>query len=153
MVRGNCVCDRTNLTKWKENGLKVLLTRTVGFDHIDLDVVKELEIPCARVPAYSPNSIAELAVTLAMMLLRHTAYTVNRTREKNFLVDPVMFSKEIRNCTVGIIGAGRIGLTAARLFKVLGARVVAYDVFQSDAPKNSRSLFKSINYSSHRIIH
>ncbi|MCR4943417.1 MAG: lactate dehydrogenase [Clostridium sp.] len=135
MVRGNCICNRENLTKWKENGLKVLLTRTVGFDHIDLDVVKELGIPCARVPGYSPNAIAELAVTLAMMLLRHTAYAVDRTSKKNFLVDPFMFSKEIRNCTVGIIGAGRIGLTAAKLFKGLGARVVAYDVFQSDAAK------------------
>ena len=70
-----------------------------------------------------------------MMLLRHTAYTVNRTREKNFVVDPFMFSKEIRNCTVAVLGAGKIGLTTAKLFKGLGARVIAYDVFQSDAAK------------------
>ncbi len=135
MVRGNCVCDERNLKLMQDNGMKYLLTRTVGFDHIDLDAVKKLGIPCARVPGYSPNAIAELAVTLAMMLLRHTAYAVDRTSKKNFIVDPFMFSKEIRNCTVGIIGAGRIGLTAARLFKGLGARVVAYDVFQSDAAK------------------
>ncbi|MDZ4956934.1 lactate dehydrogenase, partial [Clostridium perfringens] len=59
----------------------------------------------------------------------------NRTREKNFLVDGFMFSKEIRNCTVAVLGAGKIGLTTAKLFKGLGARVIAYDVFQSDAAK------------------
>lgn len=41
-----------------------------------------------------------------------------------------MFSKEIRNCTVGVVGIGRIGFTCARLFKGLGANVLAYDVLQ-----------------------
>ncbi|MGL4773904.1 MAG: 2-hydroxyacid dehydrogenase [Clostridium sp.] len=135
MVRGNCKADRQNLELLKENGLKYLLTRTVGFDHVDLEAVKELGLKCARVPGYSPNAISELAVSLAMMLLRHTAYTVNRTREKNFTIDATMFSKEIRNCTVAVLGAGRIGLTTAKLFKGLGARVVAYDVYQSDVAK------------------
>ncbi|MBW6411750.1 2-hydroxyacid dehydrogenase [Clostridium weizhouense] len=135
MVRGNCMADRQNLELLKANGLKYLLTRTVGFDHVDLDAVKELDLKCARVPGYSPNAISELAVSLAMMLLRHTAYTVNKTKEKNFTVDAFMFSKEIRNCTVAVLGAGRIGLTTAKLFKGLGARVIAYDVYQSDEAK------------------
>lgn len=135
MVRGNCMADRKNLVLLKENGLKYLLTRTVGFDHVDLDAIKELDLKCARVPGYSPNAISELAVSLAMMLLRHTAYTVNKTMEKNFTVDAFMFSKEIRNCTVAVLGAGRIGLTTAKLFKGLGARVIAYDVYQSDEAK------------------
>lgn len=135
MVRGNCKADRQNLEILKEHGLQYVLTRTVGFDHVDLNAAKELGLHVARVPGYSPNAIGELAVTLSMMLLRHTAYTINRTNKRNFKVDPFMFSKEIRNCTVGILGAGRIGLTAAKLFKGLGANVVAYDVFQSDAAK------------------
>lgn len=135
MVRGNCKADRQNLELLKANGLKYLLTRTVGFDHVDLQAVKDLDLKCARVPGYSPNAIGELALSLSMMLLRHTAYTVNRTREKNFVVDPFMFSKEVRNCTVAVLGAGKIGLTTAKLFKGLGARVIAYDVFQSDAAK------------------
>ncbi|MDO4536222.1 MAG: 2-hydroxyacid dehydrogenase [Clostridium perfringens] len=135
MVRGGCRATRENLTLLKENGLKYLLTRTVGFDHVDLEAAKELDIPVARVPGYSPNAISELAVTLTMMLLRHTAYTVDRTKDQNFVIDPFMFSKEIRNCTVGVLGTGRIGLTTAKLFKGLGARVLGYDVFHSDAAK------------------
>jgi len=135
MVRGNCMADRRNLTLLKENGLQYCLTRTVGFDHVDLEAAKELGLRVARVPGYSPNAISELAVTLSMMLLRHTAYAVNRTSDKNFVVDGEMFSKEVRNCTVGVLGTGRIGLTTAKLFKGLGAKVIGFDVFQSDAAK------------------
>lgn len=135
MVRGNCKADRRNLEILKNNGLKYVLTRTVGYDHVDLEAVKELGLESARVPGYSPNAISELAVTLSMMLLRHTAYTVNRTKERNFTIDATMFSKEVRNCTVGILGTGKIGLTTAKLFKGLGAKVLGYDVFQSDAAK------------------
>ena len=144
MVRGNCKADRKNLELLKNSGLQYVLTRTVGFNHVDLNAAKDLDLKVARVPGYSPNAISELAVTLAMMLLRHTAYTVNRTKDKNFLVDGFMFSKEIRNCTVGIIGAGRIGLTTAKLFKGLGAKVLAYDVFQSDMAKEIVE-FKSLD--------
>ncbi|SHK36747.1 D-lactate dehydrogenase [Clostridium cavendishii DSM 21758] len=135
MVRGNCKAHRKNLEFFKQNGINYVLTRTVGFDHVDLEAAKKLGIKVARVPGYSPNAISELAVTLSMMLLRHTAYTVDRTSNKNFIVDGFMFSKEVRNCTVGVLGAGRIGLTTASLFKGLGAKVIAYDVFQSDAAK------------------
>ena len=53
MVRGNCKADRRNLELLKQNGLKYVLTRTVGFDHVDLEAVKDLELKCARVPGYS----------------------------------------------------------------------------------------------------
>lgn len=135
MVRGNCKADKRNLEILKPKGLQYVLTRTVGFDHVDLEVAKALQLKVARVPGYSPNAIGELAVSLAMMLLRHTAYTVNRTRQQNFVVDSEMFSKEIRNCTVGVMGTGKIGLTTAKLFRGLGAKVIGYDIFQSDAAK------------------
>lgn len=135
MVRGGCKADRQNLELLKAHGLQYVLTRTVGINHVDLEAVKDLGLKAARVPGYSPNAISELALSLAMMLLRHTAYTVNRTKDKNFTIDSFMFSKEIRNCTVAVLGAGRIGLTTAKLFKGLGARVIAYDVFQSDVAK------------------
>lgn len=144
MVRGNCKADRQNLELLKLHGLKTVLTRTVGFDHVDLEATKDLDLKVARVPGYSPNAISELAVTLAMMLVRNTAYTTNRTKDKNFVVDSQMFSKEIRNCTVGVLALGRIGLTTAKLFKGLGANVIGYDVFQSDAAKEVVE-FKSLD--------
>lgn len=135
MVRGNCIVDAEHMKLLKEKGLKYYLTRTAGYNHVDLAACKELGIECAFVPGYSPNAISELALSLTMCLLRNIIYTCNLTHEGKFKVTSNMFSREIRGCRVGIVGCGRIGLTTAKLFKGLGADVVGYDVFQSDAAK------------------
>ncbi len=136
MLRGNCHATRDVIKTMADYGVKYLLTRTVGFNHIDIDAAKEYGMKVARVPGYSPNAISELALTLTMTLLRSTTYTVNKTVKKDFTADPTMFSPEIRNCTVGIIGTGKIGLTTARLFKGLGADVIAYDVFENESARD-----------------
>lgn len=136
MLRANCPANRKNLEIIKNYGVEYLLTRTVGYNHIDLDAAKEMGFKMARVPTYSPNAIAELAITFAMNLVRKGTYMINRSREKNFVVDEYMFSREIRNLTVGVVGTGKIGLTAARLFKGLGAKILAYDVYPNENAKD-----------------
>lgn len=136
MVRGNCVVDRDHMKLLKDNGLKYYLTRTAGYNHVDVQACKDFGIETAFVPGYSPNAISELALTLGMMLLRNTAYTVNQTHNGDFRVTNQMFSREVRGCTVGIMGCGRIGCTTAKLFKGLDAKVIGYDVFQSDYAKS-----------------
>lgn len=135
MLRANCPANKENLEKMKSYGVKYLLTRTVGYNHIDLDIAKELGFKVARVPKYSPNAISELVITFAMNLVRKGAYMAERSREKNFLVDEYMFSPEIRNLTVGVIGTGKIGFTTAKLFKGLGSKVLAYDVYENELAK------------------
>ena len=137
IVRGVCTVNAENLETLSSYGIKYVFTRAAGINNIDLKTAKKLGLKVARVPGYSPNAIAELSLTLAMMLLRHTAYTVERTAKYDFRVTPTMFSKEIRNCKVGIIGVGKIGLTEAKLFKGLGAEVLGYDVYQSDEAKQT----------------
>lgn len=135
MVRGNCVVNYEAMKDLADHGLKYYLTRTAGFNHVDLKACKDFHIESAYVPGYYPNSISELALTLAMMLLRNTGYTTDLTHRGQFKVTNQMFSREVRGCTVGILGCGRIGCTSAKLFKGLGARVVGYDVYQSDYAK------------------
>jgi D-lactate dehydrogenase len=130
ILRGNCFANKKNLDIYKKLGVKYIMTRTAGYEHIDLPYAHELGFKCAYVPGYSPNAIAELAVTHAMMLLRHLAYATARSGKKNFKIDSFEFSKEIRNCTVGCIGLGRIGRVAASLYHGLGAHVIGYDMFQ-----------------------
>ncbi len=136
MVRAGCNLDKEHLKLLKDNGLKYYLTRTAGYSHIDVAACKELGIETAFVPGYSPNAISELALTLSMMLLRHTALATYSTKSGNFKVTNAMFSREVRGCTVAILGCGRIGCTTATLFKGLGARVIGYDVFVSDRAKS-----------------
>ena len=129
VLRGNCFATKEVLDMYKSYGVKYLFTRTVGTNHIDVKYAKELGFKLAYVPFYSPNAIAELAVSLAMSLLRHLPYTAQKFNKRDFTVDKNMFSREVRNCTVGVIGLGRIGFTAAKLFKGLGANVIGYDMF------------------------
>lgn len=129
LLRANCVADRENLTKFNNWGIKYIFTRTVGFNHIDLEVAAEFGMKVARVPAYSPYAVAELAVTLGMMMFRHTAIETNNSHNGDFIISPNTFSKEIHTSTVGIIGTGKIGLTEASLYKGMGATVLGYDVY------------------------
>lgn len=135
MVRGNCPVDGAHMALLKESGLRYYLTRTAGYNHVDVKACKELGIEAAYVPGYSPNAISELALTLAMSLLRNVAYTCNETSKGKFKVTSQMFSREVRGCTVGILGCGRIGCTTASLFKGLGAKAIGYDVYQSERAK------------------
>lgn len=132
LLRGNSLADKQNLDALHSYGIKYVFTRTVGFNHIDVEYAKSLGMRMARVPSYSPAAIAELSVTLAMMLLRKTAYMTVKSAYRDFVIDDEMFTREIHNCTVGIIGLGKIGLVEAKLFKGLGARVIAYDIFEND---------------------
>lgn len=136
MVRGNCVVDKESMKDLKEHGLKYYLTRTAGYNHVDISACKELGIESAFVPGYSPSAISELALTLAMMLLRNTAYMVDYTHKGNFKVTNQMFSREVRGCTVGILGCGKIGRTTAKLFNGLGAKVIGYDLFENEEAKS-----------------
>lgn len=132
MVRGNCVLSKENYKRLYDKGLRYYLTRTAGYNHVDLTTCKELGIESAFVPGYSPNAIAELALSSAMTLLRHVQYTADKSHKLDFKVTDTMFSKEIRECTVGVIGCGRIGRTSASLFHGLGAKVIGYDVFPGE---------------------
>lgn len=144
MVRGNCFLNFDSIKALKESGMNYLLTRTVGFNHIDLDACKKLDVKCARVPGYSPNSVAELAVTYIMTLNRNIVPSVNATSKGNFTVQNFMFSPEIRNLTVGVLGCGRIGLTDASLMKGLGATVLGFDLYPNDYGRGILDRYASI---------
>ncbi len=127
LVRGNCVVDRQNLQQFADWGIRAVFTRSVGYNHLDLQAAADLGITLARVPSYSPAAVAELALTLGLTLFRGVNVAADQTRQGNFTIGANLFSKEIRTATVGILGAGRIGLTEAKLYQGLGAQVFAYD--------------------------
>ncbi|MFT9372890.1 NAD(P)-dependent oxidoreductase [Liquorilactobacillus hordei] len=129
LLRANCIADEQNLLKLNKWGIKYVFTRTVGIDHINLETAAKLNLKVARVPAYSPYAVAELVITLGMMLFRHTATVTNNTHIGNFAISPENFSKEINSSVIGIIGTGKIGITEASLYKGMGAKVLGYDPY------------------------
>lgn len=130
IIRANCSLSKSSLEKLKAGGLKYLLTRTVGYNHIPLQDCKDLGIRVAYAPGYSPSSIAELAVGLSLCLLRSIPEAIKHSSDYDFRLNNRMFGKELKDCVVGIIGCGQIGKKAAKIFNGFGAKILGYDLHE-----------------------
>lgn len=132
---GICIQQRVDLTEetiyeqLEQFGIKQIALRTAGYDIIDLALAKKHHLKITNVPAYSPTSVAELVVMQALRLIRNNPILEENQSRGDFRWVGLI-AKEINTLTVGIIGAGKIGGTAASLFHALGATVIAYDPVQ-----------------------
>ena len=132
VLRANCFLSENSLEELKENGLKYLLTRTVGYNHIPLDACHKMGIKVAYAPGYSPSSIAELGVALSLSIIRNLPEATMNATQYDFRLNSFMFGREIRECVVGILGCGIIGKETARLYSSMGAKVYGYDLVQDE---------------------
>ena len=119
------------LTELAQLGIKLILMRCAGFNNVDLQVSKQLGLTIMRVPAYSPEAVAEHAIALMMTLNRRIHKAYQRTRDANFSLEGLvgfnMFGK-----TMGVIGTGKIGIAAMRILKGFGCNLLAYDPYPSE---------------------
>lgn len=113
-------------------GVRAVLLRCAGFNNVDLAAAERLGLFVARVPAYSPEAVAEHALALIMTLNRQTHRAYNRVREGNFMLDGLL-GRTLYGRTAGIVGTGKIGLATARILKGMGCNVLGYDPYPSSA--------------------
>lgn len=106
--------------------VRAVFLRCAGFNNVDVVAAQRLGLFVARVPAYSPEAVAEHTLALVMTLNRNTHRAWLRVREGNFSLDGLL-GTTLHGKTVGIVGAGRIGLAAARIFHGMGCRVLGYN--------------------------
>lgn len=114
------------LRKLKEMGVRYLLLRCAGFNHVDLEVARELGIRVARVPEYSPYAVAEHTLALMLALNRKLVKAHNRVRDGNFSLDGLT-GFDMHGKTVGIIGLGKIGKVLAQILHGFGCRLLVSD--------------------------
>ena len=120
------------LIELSENGTKVIAMRCAGFNNVDLEVAKKLNLRVVNVPSYSPESVAEHTVALMLTLNRKIHKAYQRTRDANFsLTGLVGFN--MQNSNVGIIGTGRIGLATIKVLLGFGCHVFAHDPYPNQA--------------------
>jgi len=121
----NDACDASVIDVWKAQcpNVRLVLLRCAGFDRVDLAAAKAAGLKVARVPKYSPHAVAEHAVALACALNRKLHLTCGEA-------DTLPPAAELRGKTCGIVGTGKIGQLAAKIFgRGFGMRVLCYDVF------------------------
>ena len=109
------------------NGVRLIATRSTGFDHIDLVACRELSIAVSNVPVYGENTVAEHTFSLILALSRRLAVAVRRTERGDFSLRDLMGS-DLRAKTLGVVGAGSIGLHVIRIGRAFGMEVLASDV-------------------------
>ena len=115
-------------------GVRFLALRSAGFNHVDIEEAKKLNIKVARVAEYSPYSVAEHSVALMLALNRKLIRAHNRVMEQNFSLDGLV-GFDMNGKTVGIIGIGKIGSVAAKILHGFGCKILAYDKFESEELK------------------
>lgn len=119
------------INKLASLGVKFIVTRSVGMDHINLEAAKKQGIKVANIPTYSPQAIAEHAVALALALSRHLIQADQQCRVFNFCLDQLT-GFNFYGKTVGIIGLGHIGAAAVPIFHGLGCKILGYDIQKKD---------------------
>lgn len=113
--------------------LKLIVTRSVGYDHIDLAEAKKRGIPVCNVPDYGAHMIAEQVFGLLLAVARNIIRGNNRYKQEHLFSDQSLQGIELRGKTLGVIGTGRVGLHSVRIAKGFEMRVIAHDVFQNQA--------------------
>lgn len=124
--------SRPVLEELKKQGVKFIALRCAGFNNVDLDAARELEMPVVRVPAYSPEAVAEHAIGMMMCLNRRIHRAYQRTRDANFSLEGLT-GFTMHGKTAGIIGTGKIGIATLRILKGFGLRLLAFDPYPSAA--------------------
>ncbi|WP_367608437.1 2-hydroxyacid dehydrogenase [Legionella sp. W05-934-2] len=122
----NDTLDKACIDKLAKFGIRYIALRCAGFNNVDLTECHKNQIKIVRVPAYSPNAVAEHAMAILLTLVRKTHKAYNRVREGNFSLKGLE-GITLANKTVGIIGLGKIGTIFAQICLGFGCQVQAFD--------------------------
>ncbi len=133
------------LDRLVEAGVKVLATRSAGYDMYPLDKLKQRGIRLTNVPSYSPESIAEFAFMGALHFIRKMNVINKKVREHDFRWQKEIRAERFGERKIGIVGCGTIGKQLAKLFKAVGCEILAYDAFYQDENLVKEGLLKYVS--------
>jgi len=107
--------------------LRMISTRSTGYDHIDADYCRDHGIVVSNVPVYGANTVAEHVFALLLAISHHVVEGVDRTRRGDFSLQGLR-GMDLQGKTLGIVGTGDIGLHTIRIARGFLMDVLAYDV-------------------------
>lgn len=117
------------LMRLKQIGVELIIIRASGTDHVDMHMAKRLDIEIRNIPEYGAESVAEHTLMLMLAMARKVKPAILNAAKHHFGLNQ-MDGKTLSNKTVGIIGAGKIGLSFINLLRGFEAHVMAFDVNQ-----------------------
>ena len=126
-----------------KNDVKIVTLRCAGFDRLDIEHAKKLGFSVFRVPAYSPRSVAELALTHMMALHRNLQLVLPRVKTGNYSLEGLVGS-EVTGKTIGIVGTGKIAQEFIKLVKPMAGKIIAFDIYENEDVKNMGVEYKKL---------
>ena len=108
-----------------EAGVTYISTRSVGYNHVDVEYAASVGITVENV-AYSPDSVADYTLMLMLMAVRNARSVIRRVEVHDYRLNDVR-GKELRDLTVGVVGTGRIGAAVADRLRGFDCRILACD--------------------------
>lgn len=120
-----------DLLALREAGVKYICTRSIGYDHIDIQAAEKLGITIENV-AYPPDGVADYTLMLILMALRRAKNTLKHVEHHDFRL-PAARGKELHCMTVGVVGAGHIGHAVIQRLHAFGCHVLVCDTNGRDS--------------------
>lgn len=124
------VINKEMIDKWYRAGVRCIATRTIGYDHIDYDYAQSIGMGVIHI-TYSPSSVADYTIMLMLMGCRKIKHILQTAAVQDFTLKGKI-GLELPNCTVGIIGTGKIGKTVIEHLQGFGCKILAYDICERD---------------------
>lgn len=110
--------------------LKLIATRSTGFDHIDVAYANSKGVKVCNVPAYGSETVAEFAFALLLNLSRKIRQASNSLKENgDYTIKPNLQGFDLEGKTLGVVGTGKIGKNAIRIAKGFNMNILAYDLY------------------------
>ncbi len=128
--------DRDVLNKLPN--LKLILTRSVGYSHIDTEYCNEHNILIANTPHYGDYTVAEYSFGLLLNLVRRICYGQNELKQGDMY--PETFGMELYDKIIGIIGTGSIGSKSIKIAKGFSMNIICHDIHENEELKNEYNI-------------
>ncbi len=119
------------IDRLKEGGVKVISTRTIGYDHVDVEYAKRSGIGVTHV-TYDPDSVADYTIMMMLIACRKLPFIMKKAAAQDFTLKGKI-GKQIAGSTVGVIGTGRIGKRVIGHLSGFGCKILAYDICPDDS--------------------
>ena len=124
--------------------VKIIALRCAGFNNVDVEAAKKFNISVCRVPAYSPEAVAEHTIAMLLTINRKTHKAYNRVREQNFSLNGLL-GYNLHGKTVGVIGTGKIGKAFIKIMLGFGCKILAYDITPDEGLISNGINYVSLN--------
>ena len=119
---------------FRDRGIKMISTRSIGVDHIDMDAARDCGIKVSHA-VYAPNAVSDYAIMLMLMVNRKMKRISQRAELQDFTTPPLIRGVNMNEQTVGVIGTGRIGVEVIRSLAGFGCRILAYSLHENEKVK------------------